>query len=226
VAQQADQIAGSTAASDAARDWEAIRAATDIQYAPLSPSPPKPPPQKFEPPGWLESFGQWLQNLFSPLGLPWQTIQWILIGLGVLLAALLIWKLVVEPMRDYRRRPKLEAEEEWVPTRAKAVALLDDADRLASEGKYGEAAHLLLQRSVSHIAEARPDWLHPASTAREIASLGALPEQARSAFSVIAGRVERSLFALRDLDLSDWQAARSAYANFALQELRPGNAAT
>ena len=30
-------------------------------------------------------------------------------------------------------------------------ALLEDADRLAAQGRYGEAAHLLLQRSVSQI---------------------------------------------------------------------------
>ncbi len=224
MAQQADQIAGSTSASDAARDWEAVRAATDIQYSPLPPTPPPPKPKEFDPPDWLERFGEWLQNLVSPLGMPWDTVRWIMIGLAVLLAALLIWKLMLEPMLEYRRTPKLEAEEEWVPSRDKAEALLEDADRLASEGKYGEAAHLLLQRSVSHIAEARPDWLHPASTAREIASLGVLPQQARSAFGVIAGRVERNLFALRDLDRSDWQAARSAYADFALQQLRPGGA--
>jgi len=33
---------------------------------------------------------------------------------------------------------------------------------------------------------------------------------------VIAERVERSLFALRRLGADDWQAARAAYADFAL----------
>jgi hypothetical protein len=120
------------------------------------------------------------------------------------------------------RLPKREAEEEpeWAPDRGQAQALLDEADRLAAEGRYGEAAHLLLQRSVRHIAEARPDWLEPASTAREIAVLPMLPERARQAFTAIATRVERNLFALRDLDLADWQAARAAYADFALQRLQ------
>jgi hypothetical protein len=39
--------------------------------------------------------------------------------------------------------------------------------------------HLLLQRSVHHIAEARPDWLLPASTAREIAGFPG-PARARA----------------------------------------------
>ena len=68
---------------------------------------------------------------------------------------------------------------------------------------------------------ARPDWLLPASTAREIAMFPKLPERARTAFAVMAERVERSLFALRRLDEADWSAARGAYAQFALAEL-PG----
>jgi len=99
------------------------------------------------------------------------------------------------------------------------VALLEDADRLAAQGLFAEATHLLLKRSVNHIAEARPDWLGPSITSREIAALPMLPERARSAFGAIATRVERSLFALRDLDRDDWTAARAAYADFALAEL-------
>ena len=50
------------------------------------------------------------------------------------------------------------------------------------------------------------------------------PDQFRSLgvhLVVIAeARVERSLFALRDLDSADWQASRAAYADFALQDFR------
>ena len=63
---------------------------------------------------------------------------------------------------------------------------------------------------------ARPDLLEPSSTAREIAALQALPNAARGAFASIAELVERSLFALRRLSADDWQAARAAYAEFAL----------
>jgi hypothetical protein len=210
------QIAGAAAAGDAAGDWQAMRADGDIQYAPL---PPIKPP---ETPGWLKILGEWLRAIFEPVGnafgLSWPVIEKILIALAILCVLLIVWRLI-QPLLERWRRAAPAAEPEWAPDRAAAVALLDEADRLAAAGRYGEAVHLLLQRSVGHIADARPDWLLPASTAREIAAFPMLPERARQAFAIIAARVERSLFALRDLDIADWTAARGAYADFALADL-------
>jgi hypothetical protein len=196
-----------------------MREAGDIQFAPVK---PKPPPEN---PEWLKQFAEWLRDLFEPLGralgMSWPTIQYVLIALGVILALVVLWFLLAPLVERWRLRQKPAAEEEWTPDRGMAAALLADADRLAGEGRYEEAVHLLLKRSVADIAEARPDWLLPASTAREIALFPKLPERARAAFGVIAERVERSLFALRRLDESDWSAARGAYADFALAEM-PG----
>lgn len=225
------EIAGSTAASDAARDWQSLRADDSIQYAPL---PPIKPPVT---PDWMKQLGRFLAEvfgwigdalhaIFGPLagflGLSWGTMRVVLIALAILLVLYLLWRIAVPLLARLRPSPR-PPEPEWAPDRAAAVALLEDADRLAAEGRYGEAAHLLLQRSVHHIAQARPDWLHPASTAREIATLPPLPERARRAFGVIAERVERSLFALRELTQADWTAARAAYADFALERFEgPG----
>lgn len=213
----ADDIAGATAASDALRDWQAVRDTGDIQFVPLAETPPKPPP------GWMQALGEFLQAVFEPvarfLGVTWPVLQWILAGLAVLLVGWLAWR-ILQPLLNRKRRRDDAPEAEWTPDRQAATALLDDADRLAAEGRFGEAVHLLLQRSVEHIATARPGWLEPASTAREIARLPLLPRAAARAFGEIAGRVERSLFALRELDAADWQAARAAYADFALADLK------
>jgi hypothetical protein len=196
-----------------------MREAGDIQFAPVT---PKPPP---ETPDWMKDFSDWLRDLIEPLGralgMSWPTLQYVLIVLGVLLALVVLWYLLAPLVERWRLRRKAGPEEEWAPDRDVAAALLADADRLAREGRYEEAVHLLLQRSVADIAEARPDWLLPASTAREIAGAPSLPQRAREAFAVIAERVERSLFALRRLDEADWTAARAAYARFALAE-QPG----
>ena len=211
----APDIAGSTAKAEAVQAWQAVRDSADIQFAPL---PPVKPP---ETPGWLSALGEALSKLLSPLGeaigLSWPVVEVILLALAVLGLLLIGWRVVLPLLR--RQRPAREAEADWSPRQAEALALLEDADRLAVEGRYAEAAHLLLQRSVHHIAEARPHWLLPASTAREIARLPQLPAAARAAFAVIAGRVETSRFAHRALTLEDWQDARRAYAEFSLAGL-------
>ena len=134
----------------------------------------------------------------------------------------MIWRLAEPAIARLRLRQTGTPAEEypaWAPARAEAEALLADADALAAAGKFDEAAHLLLRRSVTQIAQARPDWLAPASTAREIAALRQLPETARAAFAEITARVESSRYALRPLGSADWQVARAAYADFALQRL-------
>lgn len=192
-----------------------MRRSAEIQFAPL---PPFKPP---ETPAWLESLQRALEVIFGPLakGLiaAWPVIEKGLIVAALVLALYLAWRLL-GPLLGLRRRVRVE--EAWTPSREEALALLEDADRLAAEGRYGEAAHLLLQRSVGQIRAARPGTLQPASTAREIAALPQLPQAARGAFTIVVERVERSLFALRDLDAGDWSAARVAYADFALAELR------
>lgn len=205
--------APATSGSDAARDWEAVRAASDIQFAPIKP----PTPPKI--PDWLAAFGHWLEHLLGPigkmLGVSWPIFEKVLIGLAAIGLLILLWVLL-KPLIERLRNRQPAAEPEWTPDRAEALALLEDADRLAAAGRFDEATHLLLQRSVGQIAAARPDWLNPASTAREIAGIAALPAAARAAFAAIAIRVERSRYALRPLAADDWQAARAAYADFAL----------
>ncbi len=204
---------------DEARDaaaWVAVRADTAIQFAPV---PPLKPPVT---PEWLLEIGRFLERLLGPLGkflgINWPVFRWVLLGLAALGALALLWVLVIRPLLD-RLRAKPPSEPEWAPQREAALALLEDADRLAAQGDYAEAAHLLLRRSFGEIAAARPEWLVPASTAREIGALPALPERARSAFSTIAQVVERSLFGLRGLAEPDWLRARSAYVDFALAGL-------
>lgn len=219
-----------TASQDAeagAQAWKAARAMSDIQFAPVA-EPKIDPPQL---PEWLRNFGEWLDRviawamralgeLLAPLArlLPgWSTVQ---VALLVLAAVGVAWIFVVVVVPLLRRPRAAPAPAGWVPERGAALALLEDADRLAAEGRYGEAAHLLLQRSVHQIATARPDWLSPSSTAREIGALRELPATARTAFGIIAREVERSLFALRGIGQDDWRRAREAYTSFALADLK------
>lgn len=201
--------------------WAELRADGNVQFAPVT-IPDIPPPE----PSWfqrmLAKLFEFLADLFGPVGealaASWWWLQWVLLAAAVGFALVLLVR-IYGPGFGRSAKPTAAAEAEWRPDAAASLALLEEADRLAAEGRFDEATHLLLQRSVGHIAAARPDWVEPSSTARELAALPALPDAARAAFRVIAERVERSLFALRALDRTDWDAARAAYAEFALARL-------
>ena len=211
-------IAGSEAAARDSAAWTALRADPSIQFAPLPPPPPQVTPDG------LVAVGRFLQRLLRPLGellgLDWRWLMWTLIALAAAGAVWLAWMLVIAPLLAKRRAAQLMVSQEWAPDRDAALALLEDADRLAAAGHYGEAAHLLLKRSVGQIGEARPGWLSPASTSREIGALRGLPKCARQAFATIAQVVEHILLALRGAGEGDWRRARAAYADFALADLR------
>lgn len=229
---QTGDSAAQAGAGDFARDWEAVRAASDIQFDPVK------MPERAPPPDWLQRFFKWLGEALQPvsdalasvfgaigrfLGVSGQVIMWSVLALAALLILYLLWRTLAPMLANAQLGGTKESAPEWTPDAHEALALLEDADGLAAEGRYEEATHLLLKRSVGQIREARPGLLEPSSTAREIAELPDLSHGARGAFGVIAERVERSLFALRSLSAEDWQAARAAYAEFALAAPRLGS---
>jgi len=206
--------------------WKSLREAADIQFAPVE--LPDTPPRE---PSWLtdaiEAVFEFLGMILQPVAGIVADFWWILaIAAGALALFFLIrlYGPLARRTRDAKAQPAAGSPE-WRPDERESIALLEDADRLAAEGRYDEATHLLLKRSVSQIAAARPDWVETSSTARELAALPALPDAARAAFRVVAERVERSLFALTSLDRADWEAARAAYAEFALARLGASPAA-
>lgn len=163
------------------------------------------------PPAWLEALVDFIRDnaaVLRPL------FYAALIGFGLWL----LWQVAKGLHRHWlEREGKVASDPVWRPQAAAARRLLEEADALAGQGRFGEAAHLLLHRSIEDIDARRPDIVRPALTSREIARLERLPGPARGAFATIAGLVERSLFARRPLDASGWDEARTAYADFALK---------
>ena len=172
------------------------------------------PPPKI--PGWLTWVGEALKAIAPML----KVVFWIgLAALAVLLIVAIVREIIRLKAPPARAEgPKLTADPVWRPDAAAARDLLSAADQLAEEGRFLEAAHLLLLRSVEDIQKHRPKALRVSYTAREIALLPALPDAARSAFAGIAGVVERGLFGGRPVDAEDFAACRAAYEAFALPE--------
>lgn len=210
--------------------YDAVRGNTDTQFAPIELKEIKP-----REPSWLEemlqSLFEWLGELFSPVGgaltSSWPVLKWVIIAALVAFVLFLAFRLI-SPLSWRRKAEETlpQAEPEWQPDERESLALLEDADRLAAEGRFDEAARLLLQRSVGQIASARPEWVDPSSTARELAALPRLSDGARGAFAVISAAVERSLFALNQLTREDWETARKAYTDFALARIDKGERAS
>ena len=225
-----------TAANSAAADagFEAAHAALKADPAVQFSLPPaKPPPQ---PPQWLKEFFEWLREVLKPVGefLAWLTsfmpdapyariILWVVIGVAVAGLLLMVWIRFREgawriPLARRAEPAALEGDEEWAPDQMPALSWLEEADRLAGEGKFTEAAHHLLIRSIEDIARRRPQLDRPALTSRDIASADEIPDRARGLFEGIARLVERSWFGGRSVGPDDWASARTAYADFVLSK--------
>lgn len=176
------------------------------------PDPPDPPPD------WLRAFGEFLDSL-APL---FRFIFWIAVALVV---AGLLYFIFGEAVRLRFGGPRKARDTlpddvltDLRPDADAARSLLDEADALARAGRFAEAVHLLLFRSIEDI-QTRLDGGVPTSlTAREIAGLGKLPDRAKRALKPIIQVVERSFFGGRDVDADGWQQARRSYEDFAFGE--------
>lgn len=171
---------------------------------------PQPPPE------WARWIGR-LIELAAPL------MQWAFWIAVAALAGLLLFLVGRELLRvgwsgGKRRGGARREVEEWRPDAVAARILLQDADALAAAGRYGEAAHLILRRTIQDIELHRPKLVRPSDTSRDIAAFEALPSSARPAFVRIAAAVERSLFARLPLGAAEFQGCRQAYEAFALPE--------
>lgn len=186
----------------------AMRADASLQFQFPDYARPQPPP-------WANGLARFLQAIAPFL----QIIFWTCVAA---MAGLILFVLVREAalrwgLFERKSKPKAEAKPvpAFQPTATRARALLEEADRLAAEGRYSEAARVLLHRSIEDIERAYPVTIGPAATSREIARLEPLSPTGRDVFTRIAQAVETSLFGARPLDAVRFAECREAYASFA-----------
>ena len=177
----------------------------------------QPPPPDL--PDWLRNFLEFLGNLLAGSRPFFQILFWTAIAL---LVGLILYFVVRELVRHYRKEAgggkADDSIPDWRPPVARARALLSDADRLAAEGRYADAIHLLLFRSIEDIDAKRPHTVKPALTSRDILDLQALPAVARQSLSRLVETVEWSFFGGRAVDANDFSACRRAYEEFAFPD--------
>ena len=176
-------------------------------------------------PDWLKQLLVWIGKALLAMGPAFKWVFWI----GVALAGAVVLYFIGRELYGLIRRrwggtphgkAAAKVAEDWRPTHARALTLLEDADRLAAEGRFEEAAHLILFRSIEDIDRAWPNLIRPALTSRDIAETQVLSEAARTTFYSIARMVERSFFGGAALKADDFAACRQAYEAFALPTRR------
>lgn len=218
MAEVGSTVAAAAADPDLSAAHRQLLADRSIQFD-LPTFRPPPPPQT---PEWLralfDAIAHAIQNTLSFVS---PVLPYIFYGGLALVVALLLFFLIRGLMGarwSFGRKPKPVASTtpaDWRPDETAAKILLEDADRLAAEGRFAEAAHLLLHRSLNDVRAFRPRALRPAVTSRELAVSEALPGPARQAFSHIAEVVERSYFGDRAVDQSAYADCRRSYEAFA-----------
>jgi len=117
-------------------------------------------------------------------------------------------------LRERLRRRAVEQD----PSRVGPIAMnaererldiaLGEADRLARQGAFGEALHLLLLYCFNEMRRRFGLGLPPSLTSREIIGLSVLPEIRRNALSVIVSAVEISHFGGRPVDEATYMRCR------------------
>ncbi len=197
--------------------YRAIKRDERYQYDLAEPIP-RPPPSAFS-----QALGRFLAAIARVLTPILQIAFYIGIGVLAVGALYLIGRAIYETRYA---RPTVKTAEEpdiplYQPAEAQARILLDEVDKLAADGKYGEAVHTLLFRSIQDIDRNRPNIVRRSLTAREIGSLSVLTSNARTAFSTIAGVSELAHFGGVSVNKSGFETARKAYADLTGQTSSP-----
>ena len=164
------------------------------------------------------------RNRSGALGAWEQTGGAIMKGLFYGICAALVATVLFFILREFihvrfpAKKAEAETEEEeiplYMPDTEAAQILLGDVDTLAKEGKFADAIHTLLFRSIQDIEDKRPHSIKQSFTSREIAELKILSPEARTAFSHIGRVVEEGFFGNKALGKPEFDACREAYVQF------------
>ncbi len=178
-------------------------------------TPPPPPQPEIEPPNWLNA----LIGFFESLAPLLRILFWGVIALTVLGIAWFIIQETFGANIGFRRKVgKSKSDDVLIdvrPNADEARSLLEEADALARAGRFAEAVHLLLFRSINDIQKRLDGGVPKSFTAREIGDMEKLPNTARKALGPIIRIVEGSHFGGRAVDQTSWTQARACYEAFA-----------
>jgi len=132
----------------------------------------------------------------------------VFIVLAVAVAALILAWLVqalVQKMAKGSASAEAGAEVEGEEAGPERPPDVEDATRLAAEGRYGEAIHALLLAAIQHFAARAHLEVQPSRTSRELVRLLPLSGDSRPKFNELVMAVERTLFGGQPAAAEDYQ---------------------
>jgi hypothetical protein len=152
-----------------------------------------------------------------------RAILWVVAGVVVVVLVVLLIRAFLGRERAAEERKKAAAPAASDPARPVPAVAFDDADRLAKEGRYAEAIHVLLLRTLAALAE-RGTGLADSWTSREVVRDAPLSNDARTALSGLVDAVEVSRFGFVVPDAAAYAECRARFERMAALPARAGAA--
>lgn len=101
------------------------------------------------------------------------------------------------------------------PPPLELAATKTKAERLADEGRFAEAIHVMLLETMGQLARRIPGGLHKSWTSREVLRRTSLPDAAKAHLEALVGAVETSLFGHATPGEVDYRACTNHFQRFA-----------
>ena len=137
--------------------------------------------------------------------------MWVMIAVAIVLLALFL----ASELRGWQADEAAGGDAAAAPGEDHAAVVekpLGDADTLARAGKYGEAIHVLLLRTLEELVRRLDRPLPRSLTSREILRAARITTVARTALRDIVGAVERTHFGAYPAQAGDYAACRQNFA--------------
>jgi hypothetical protein len=142
-------------------------------------------------------------------------LLWVLVAVAVVLIGLMLARELSGYEADAKAVEKSGATDLERDDAAVVEVPLGNAEVLAGQGRYGEAIHVLLLRTLEELARRVTVRLPRSLTSREILARVSVPDEARVALADLVTAVEVTHFGSHEPSQSDYAACRDRFQRFA-----------
>ena len=147
-------------------------------------------------------------------------MTWLMWGMVIVMGVLIVFWVASEFSKYGGDAELAPADESTARMQAAAEAIIDrpleDADELARRGRFAEAIHTLLLRTLQELVRSAAVRVAPAMTSREILARVPLLADARSALADLITAVEITHFGDEPANAADYDRCRQQFHVFAL----------